>query len=591
MRITNSGTQQSWVVQITNYKIISVAIMFAILLIPAFVFSEEIKNFKVEIKVANDSSLYVAENILYDFGFTQRHGIYRTIPVKYERSGANYNVRFNLVNVDNGSGESYKYKKSSEGRYVKIKIGDADKYVSGQKIYSIKYKVQRAINYFEKQDELYWNVTGNEWEIPINNAVAVVYLPSGIAASKIKDYTCYTGSYGSNEKNCSSEISGNSLIFRAKNLKYGEGLTLVVGFPKGVLQPPSSSQNLIWFFQDNWYFIIPILTFIFMLMLYLKSGRDPDIQMSVKPEYQAPEGLTPAEAGTVLDEKLDLIDITASLIDLAVRGYLKIKELPTEKFLFLSSKDYSFTLLKQFESDNNLKDFEKKILKGIFGSKNIGESITLSSLKEKFYTRLEGIKSAIYKEVVKNKKYFNSDPRDTIELYLALGFVIIFVSFFIFAVKAILAVNILISGIIMAAFAKFLPAKTKEGVKVLKEILGLKEFIIAAEKDKLETLKLYEKDVFEKCLPYALVFGVADKWAESFKDIYSTPPSWYDSPAYAGAFSTHLFVNDLGRSVNSMGLTFVSTPPSSGGRGGSSGFSSGGGFSGGGFGGGGGGSW
>jgi uncharacterized membrane protein len=143
-------------------------------------------------------------------------------------------------------------------------------------------------------------------------------------------------------------------------------------------------------------------------------------------------------------------------------------------------------------------------------------------------------------------------------------------------------------GGIALLFSRIMPRRTRRGRKAYDQILGFKEFVERVDADRLERMGGRSVDRFEKVLPYAIVLGVADQWADAFAGIYTEPPSWYHSPRYGAGFAPRLFVSDLGRSLGTMGQTMSSAPRSSGS--GSSGFG-GGGFSGGGFGGGGGGSW
>ena len=131
-----------------------------------------------------------------------------------------------------------------------------------------------------------------------------------------------------------------------------------------------------------------------------------------------------------------------------------------------------------------------------------------------------------------------------------------------------------------------MPRKTKRGALLNEELLGFREFIDRAEEDRIRRMAKEDPTLFDRVLPYALVFGLEDKWADAFREMYTEPPNWYHSPSYTNSFSPNLFVNDLGRSLTVMNSTLRSTPK----RSGSSGFG-GGGSSGGGFGGGGGGSW
>src|SRR3990172_12563180 len=213
------------------------------------VYSEEIRDFYSEIFISSDGSINVQENIEYDFGYELRHGIFREIPYEYEIGIKNYNLRMNVIRVTDFKETPHKYKVSRERGRVNVKIGDPDKEITGVHEYRIEYFIDGAILFFKDHDELYWNVTGNEWKIPILKASAKMYfdgeIPEGDKA------TCYTGVYGSKSKDCSFSITPNGIEFNVSgSLRAGEGLTIVVGLPKGILKEPSSLKKALWFISD-----------------------------------------------------------------------------------------------------------------------------------------------------------------------------------------------------------------------------------------------------------------------------------------------------------------------------------------------------
>lgn len=343
-----------------------------------------------------------------------------------------------------------------------------------------------------------------------------------------------------------------------------------------------------WFLTDNWGFFLPILTFIIFYYLWYTRGRDPSTSRNtIMPIYTPPDNLSPSEVGTLIDETVDMRDISSAIIDLAVRGYLKINETKEKKFL-TESTTYEFELLKDFESDSTLQKHERMLLSAIFSS---GNSRKLKDLENEFYTSLPGIKDQIYDQLVK-KGYFPAAPDKVRNAYSILGYVLlggcvfgISVLIIFFSVSVI--IGLALSGIIILIFAKRMPAKTKKGVDTYILIKGLEEYINTAEKDRI---KFQEKEnIFEKLLPYALTLGIAAKWAGAFEGLYKNPPSWYTSndPNFHSNFSSLYLYSRLDHISTNMQSTFTSSPRSA--SGGGSGFS--GGFSGGGFGGGGGGSW
>lgn len=310
--------------------------------------------------------------------------------------------------------------------------------------------------------------------------------------------------------------------------------------------------------------------------------------------YDPPQGLTPAEVGTVIDERVDLTDITSSIIDLAVRGYIRIEEHETKQLLFFKKKDYHLVRLN--DDYSRLKPHERELLTSLFkyGHKRLDGAfeVKTSELKEKFYTRIPKIKEKIYNSLVKGKMFPRS-PDAVRRSYGAWGGALIFIGgalmmfsgFSYFAE----AVFIAAAGVVVLIFARHMPAKTRQGAAAALHSKGFQEFVRRAEKDRIERMAKDDPTIFDRLLPYAMALGVGDRWAEAFEGIYREPSSWYAASGGMNTFSTALLVSSLGDAMGSIGKAMTSAPRSSGGSGGS-GFG-GGGFSGGGFGGGGGGGW
>lgn len=228
---------------------------------------EQINSFDVNINFLRDGSLRVEENIEYRFIDVYRHGIYRKIPYKYKKGKNNYNLRVDVGSVTDFSGKEYPTEVSKTGDYINIKIGDPTKKITGNHGYRIEYFVKRAILFLDDHDELYWNVTGTKWRIPIENASARVYHNS-VSSEGIKA-DCFTGFYSSTDENCSHSISQNSINFRTdKTLWSGEGLTIVTGFPKGIINEPSELKKIIWFLSDNSIYGLPFLTLFVLVFLW-----------------------------------------------------------------------------------------------------------------------------------------------------------------------------------------------------------------------------------------------------------------------------------------------------------------------------------
>ncbi len=542
--------------------------------------AEVIKSFDSDIYIENNGSVTVIETIHYDFEGAYRHGIYRDIPVKYEIGGKYHKLWIDVIEVTDQSGEDYQYKTTKNGGRLNIRIGDPDRTITGLHVYKIVYRVDGAITFFETEDEFYWNVTGDEWRVPILSASADVELEDpnteGLRAK------CFTGRLGSTQQDCSYRLKQSGASFESlRQLPGGHGLTLVLGFPKGSVSEPSGLARAIRTLRDNWSLGIPALALLFLGFMWRSSGRDPETSGVIAVRYDPPGELTPAEAGTLIDEQVDILDITSTIIDLAVRGYLKIEEVPSTKYVFFSSNDYKLIKVKEPTQDE-LKYHEEIVFSGIF--KHGTHNVMVSDLKNKFYKEIPSIQKALYNELV-GSKLFPTNPDHVRQIYKWIGYGLVVLGMFVISMLWA-KLSILATGIIFIIFSRYMPRKTKRGAKLNEEILGFREFIERAEKGRIEKLAKDDPTLFDRILPYAIVFDLSDRWADAFSDVYTTPPNWYHSASYNNMFSPRIFVGDLGRSLSVMNNSLRSTPRKSGG----SGFG-GGGFSGGGFGGGGGGSW
>jgi len=547
--------------------------------------AEQIDSFDTAIKINQDASINVSEKIQYDFGPAsaetsdlERHGIYRDIPIKYKARGGNFKLRISDISVTDENGSTYNYQINHPGDDIEFKIGDADILITGKHIYVINYTIKRAINYFNDHDELYWNATGNEWNVPILESSATLTLPQNIPVNKLQA-VCYSGSFGSTTPCTNQSLNSGKAIFNQDLLSSYEGLTVVFGWPKGIVRQPGPAEIFLETLKDNWIMFLPLIVLIWLFYHWYTRGRDPEGRKTIIPEFDAPDNLTPLEIGTIIDEKAENKDLSAELIYLATLGYLKINK---------EDGDYKFIKIKDENSLTN--EFDKKLMSAIFGGKT---EASLSEMEEKFYTNLNTLKTQIY-QATTDKGYFRSRPDKVRLTYRIIGIVLICLGFSVAGIWGVLGiVSFIFSGILPIIFASFMPARTLKGVLAKEHTLGLKQYLIVAEKERLEFHNAPEKnpELFEKLLPFAMALGVEKKWAKQFENIYNAKPNWYNDPA-SNTFNSLVLVDDLSHFRSEANSTFVSMPASSSGSSswsGGSGFS--GGFSGGGGGGGGGGSW
>jgi uncharacterized membrane protein len=548
-----------------------------------------IENFHSEIIVMPDASIDVTETIQAHFIGGPWHGLYRSIPVEYVTpQGLNYSLFLDVKRVTDGNGRALKYESSRERHYRKLKIYVPDADNSTQDI-SIEYTVSDAVRFFEDHDELYWNVTGDEWDIPIQSASARIVLPENTTNIRAN---VFTGAYRSRAQNADAEIAGNGVEVRTREpLRLQEGLTVAVAFDKGFVHEPTAAAKMVMFFRSNWPLGIPIAAFLVMFYLWWTRGRDPRLR-PITAQYEPPDQLTPGEAGTLVDNSADMRDITASIVDLAVRGYIVIEEHQKDRMLgLMHDKDYNFIVQKDRGTWATLKPHEQSLLEGLFTAGTVGESVSMSSLENHFYTTLPEIKSDIFSSLITHG-YYARRPDSVRSAYIGAGAVVGFLIAFAGAKIAssqgtaplTFIVAGLASGLVICAFGWFMPAHTEQGTRALEGVLGFEDFLIHVESDRFNRM-IKTPEMFEKFLPFAMALGVEKNWSRAFQGIMTQPPQWYRGSSYGPNFYPMTFANDLGYMSSRASSVMTSAPRSSGGSGFSGGGSSGGGFGGGGGGG------
>jgi uncharacterized membrane protein len=548
----------------------------------------KIEKFSAEIFVQQDASLEVNETIDVNF-IGAWHGLYRTIPVEYVTpQGFNYSLFVKLEGATDGAGQPLKVESSRQGHYLKWKIY-VDDATDVDRTIHLRYKVRNGLKFFEDHDELYWNVTGDEWDVPVHDASAQILLPQGVTGVRTN---VFTGSFGSTAHGAEASTSGSVVeVSMDRPLSFHEGLTVAVAFDKGFVREPGTGDLVGQFLESNWPIFLPILVFFIMFWIWSTRGRDPRVG-SVAVQYEPPDGLTPAEAGTLVDERAAMRDITATIVDLAVRGYIVIEEKEKSGIagMLLHSKDYTFHLKKGLREWPGLKAHELALLGGIFSNGALTD-VDLSSLQNVFYRNLPTIKNNIFDELMEHG-YFLHRPD-----YVRGGYITgaIFTGVILFFLGTAMSqrmgmapapffVAAIFSAGIIAAFGWFMPARTANGAKALASVLGFEDFLTHVESDHMNRVS-QTPETFEKFLPFAMALGVEKKWVGAFQNIYSQPPSWYQGNYSSGGFYPIMFVNSLDHMTTSASSIMASAPRSSGGSGFGGGGSSGGGFGGGGGGG------
>lgn len=583
-----------------------------------------IDSFNSNLTIQSDGKLAVKETITVDYS-SSLHGIYRDIPVTYQnKDGSSHYTSVNVLSVTDGS-NLVNFELINNDNNLRIKIGDANKLVSGRKVYVINYLVTGVISSYADYDELYWNVTGNAWEVMINSVSASVSIPSG----NILQATCYEGFENSTDK-CSSTLKTNQANFNSTSLlAIGEGMTVSAGFTKGIV-PILTVAGPVERFDEyslNYVFfsflIVLLLALIFFFRLWWLKGRDSYYEQkslhdpnrkettlplfgayeAIVPEYEAPAKLRPGELGVLMDERADTVDVSATIVDLAVRGYLTITELKQEQNVLIEKINdlagglipgmVDYLLKKTNKATSDLQAYELDLYNAFFDSR---AEVKISDLKDNFSSELQAAKDSLY-DLVKTKKLFYDNPEKVRGKYKIGGVMLIIIgagyAFFFGTILSFVplayinlawstlgvAIALALSGVLIIIFSRLMPKRTAYGRDLYRQALGYKLFVSGTEKYRQP---FFEKEnIFMEVLPYAMIFGVTYKLANAMKEMGLEPKAnWYISNS---AFNASLFINNINSFSTTLSSTMASAPSSSG--------SGGGGFSGGGFGGGGGGGW
>lgn len=533
------------------------AIVALVFFYPLPVFAQEkIDSFDTEIVAHKDGTMTVTENILYDFGEDSRHGIFRTIPLVSKVGDL-----FRVIEIDFRKalrdGEEEPYEVENMSKESEIKIGDTDKTITGKHNYIIIYTVKNGIgSNYETHDEIYWNATGNDWEIPIEKASLAISTDFGVNPI---ESICFTGPLSSKFQNC--QVNGSS-ISTTYALNPYQGLTTVTKFPVNTF-PKSELRTSEPVFDPDFLtllkFYIPVLLVLniivgpYLLFWYFKNHSKKRLG-SPSVNFDIPKSISPVEAGVIDNAKLEKNDVIASIFDLAIRKYIKIEEVKIAKTLRPDGTDYNVVKLK---NSDGLNQFETTLFNRLFRD---GDEIKLGDLKTDFYSTFASLEKKAFGLLVEKNLYIKN-PKDQMTGLLILGIVA-------------LSFGNIILGTVLMYMSRKMNGRTEKGDKEDLQIDGLKIFLKAMSRHhKFQSKSLI---TVEKYIPYAIALGLQNEFMEQLKIIDPNyKPTWYSG--------NHAFMYSYSGMYSSMDSITTSAPSSS------SGFS--GGSSGGGGGGGGGGSW
>ena len=562
-----------------------------------------ITSFHANIALSADSRLAIQEDIQVDFGSQQKHGIFRTIPMRYRYDDTHDRYYDLAVSSVTDGAQPVMYTTSVDNYNEVIKIGDPNVLVSGRQRYVITYTVAGAMNSFADHDELFWNVDGALWPVPKQSVIATVKFPTG----SFQKAACYQGPNGSLETCSFTHTSSLATYNSTRQLASGEEMSIVTAINKGAVNVPAPllEPRLRQFPQDA--FDINPLTVGLSLLVFLACigliarfwwlhGRDrayltqyyltndardaPEAPFRHEPvvvEFGPPQNLRPAQLGLILDESADTKDVTATIVDLAVRGFLTIAEVPGKHDWLLTQKEGEVA---------GLLPYEKTLLDGLFA--NGRQQVNVSELKGTFQVTLRSSESEVYSDAMSRKLFrFRPDYVRGIAVLVAIVVMLagagLAVGLGVLFGWGLVGVAVILAGVVLIVAHRALSTRTASGRDLMQHVLGFRLYMNTAEKYRQQFAE--KAEIFTQLLPYAIVFGCVSGWAKAFEGIdISATNSWY---AGSGPFQAVLLSSSLQSMNASLSSAIASSPPSSGS---SSGFGSGG-FSGGGGGGGGGGSW
>ncbi len=567
--------------------------------------SWRITDYRAVATVDAQGTADVQLSLSFDFGNDPGHGPYLTFPLRQEIANDPDHWRMldmTIGQVSSPSGADASVQTKEEDGNLLIRVGSEGRTFTGVQTYQVNYTIRGLIAPQQAQsglDEFNWNAVGSGWEVPIDSASVTVTGPAAISR-----VSCYSGT--SFDYPCDATSKGTEATYAVSQIGNGSGMQVVAGFPAGTFTGAEARLERR-YGVGNMFPVTPwtagvagVLTALGLaavLRRTRRSARDQvylgltpglvpadgqesnvghqgsDVPVAV--QFTPPKGARPGELGTLMDATADDKDISATIIDLAVRGHLSIAQ--------TGKRDWTFT---RQQGGDRLAGYESRLLNTMFSA---GDQVATDDLKDSRYSDLlSQTKSALHRRVTTDLKWFTANPATVRGLAFAAGVVLVVVGVgvgFLFGLFGwgLVGVAGVITGLAVMAMNNRFGSRTATGSAVLAQARGFELYLRTAEADQIR----FEEgiDVFSRYLPYAIMFGVAERWTKVFSDLAAQGRYAFDTPWYYGygyGFAYHNFASSLDSLAHTMTSSLQSaTAATSGG----SGFSGGGGFGGGGGGG------
>lgn len=561
---------------------------------------DRVTDYKVVATFDKAGTAAVQLTLDVDFGDTEGHGPYLVFPLRQAIEGdldrwRMTDVQVGEVSSPSGADPTLKTEES-DGNLV-IRVGSEGRTFTGVQTYVVNYTVDGLIAADHAQsglDEVNWNAVGNGWQIPIDHAEVTLVGPADVTKT-----ACFSGSLY--DEPCENAHTGTAATFSANNLDPGNGMQVVAGFPVGTfvgVEPRYTKR----FTVQNMFPATPytvgataLLSVLGLGLVIRRTRRRDEVFVGLTPgvvpapgqqttvgvddgdapvavAFTPPKNVRPGEAGTLLDNVADDRDVTATIVDLAVRNHLQITQTAPKEWTFV----------RRYNAEDQLADYEEELLGRLFGG---GNRVTTEDLRDESYAgMLSEVRGSLYHRVV-DLQWYQANPSHVRAAAIGGGLALVVVGGGIGFVAGFLGWGLIglagiITGLAVLVRSNHFGRRTATGSAVLAQTKGFELYLTTAE---AEQIKFEEGiDVFSRYLPYAIVFGVAERWTKIFQQLadegrYTFNPYWYAGYGFAPR------LDQLGSSLSALGSTMSSslqaaTAATSGG----SGFSGGGGFGGGG---------
>ena len=552
--------------------------------------SLEIARFAMVAEVQPDGVVRVREQLTARFTGSW-NGLWRRIPLLVNRDGRIDPLGLEILSVTDEQDQPARTETSTVGRDQDLRIY-VPSAVDSTRSVTLTYQVRNALHHYSDRDVFYWNVTGNDWQVPIDAVEARIQLPQTARGLRAE---VFTGPLGARERDAQITLpsSHEVLVRSTRRLDPGSGLTVRVTVDSGAVAPPTPLTLIRQWLQARLILLLPLITGLGLGWVWWRHGRDPQLG-AVPVAYEPPQGLPPALLTSLVNQHIPGTALGATLVDLAVKGHLRI-EPQQQRLLGLSvGTTYGFHLLTARRTWKDLAPHEVYLLDHLFDDLQPGATVSSKDLEDAFYVHVPGFETLVRDALLK-QGYYRNWPGVVRALTFSLGLVsligIALVTMLLLppdlsllqtaADPLVFAFCLVLSLVLLVVFTWLMPRRTPQGVVALRQALGFQQFLGRVEGPRLRRIPL-TAELFERYLPYAMVAGLTQRWTSAFDGILLSSPSWYVSTS-SDSFDLNGFGSSLDDCLSSTSSALQSSPSSSGSS------SCGGGSSGGGAGGGGGG--